>query len=395
MGKKAGELTLAEASLLAGLPQAPAYWDPYSNWEGAKRRQGVVLALMAEQGYITRAEAEAAKAQELVLQPLRLDIKAPHFVIWIQQTLEQDYGTEVLYRSGLRVYTTLDSNWQTIAEEEIRAHLATLQDQNVTDAALVAMQPKTGEILAMVGSADFNNAEIAGQINMAVRPRQPGSSIKPITYLTAFEKGWTPATLIWDVTTEFRDGAGNPYVPTNYDGKEHGPVLVRNALAQSLNIPAVKTLDYVGLPAMLDTARRMGIASLTRADYGLSLTLGGGEVTLLEMVGAYARPGQRRAESASRGHPPHRGFERGRALGVPGPGRGAGGQRAACLPDHGHPGRQQGPEHRFLAGTTLSCSHGRPPRRRARPTTTAMPGPWATRPSLWRACGWETQTTRR
>jgi len=287
-GKKAGELTLAEASLLAGLPQAPAYWDPYSNWEGAKRRQGVVLGLMAEQGYITGAEAEAAKAQELVLQPLQLNIKAPHFVIWVQQTLEQDYGTEVLYRSGLRVYTTLDSDWQTIAEEEVRSHLATLQDQNVTDAALVAVRPKTGEILAMVGSADFNNAEIAGQINMAVRPRQPGSSIKPITYLTAFEKGWTPATLIWDVTTEFRDGAGNPYVPGNYDGKEHGPVLVRNALAQSLNIPAVKTLDYVGLPAMLDTARRLGIASLTRADYGLSLTLGGGEVTLLEMVGAFA-----------------------------------------------------------------------------------------------------------
>jgi 1A family penicillin-binding protein len=289
-GKKAGELTLAEASLLAGLPQAPAYWDPYSNWEGAKRRQAVVLGLMAEQGYITAAEAEAAYAQELALQPVRLDIQAPHFVTWVQQTLEQDprYGTEVLYHTGLRVVTTLDSHWQEIAEEEIQAHLATLEGQNATDAALVAIRPGTGEILAMVGSADFNNADISGQINMAVRPRQPGSAIKPVTYITAFEKGWTPATLIWDIKTEFRDGAGNPYVPVNYDGKEHGPVLVRNALAQSLNVPAVKTLDYVGLPAMLDTARRLGITSLTRPDYGLSLTLGGGEVSLLEMVGAYA-----------------------------------------------------------------------------------------------------------
>ena len=287
-GKTAGELTLAEASFLAGLPQAPAYWDPYSNWEGAKRRQAAVLGLMAEEGYITTAEAEAAHAQELLLRPYQLDIKAPHFVIWVQQVLEESYGTEVLYRSGLRVYTTLDSSWQAIAEQEVQAHLATLQDQNANNGALVAMRPDTGEILAMVGSADFNNADIAGQINMALRPRQPGSSIKPIAYITALDKGWTAATLVWDVTTEFRDGAGNPYVPRNYDGKEHGPVLVRSALAQSLNIPAVKALDYVGLPSMLETARHMGITSLTRADYGLSLALGGGEVSLVEMVGAYA-----------------------------------------------------------------------------------------------------------
>jgi 1A family penicillin-binding protein len=287
-GKKAGDLTLAEASFLAGLPQAPAYWDPYSNWEGAKRRQGVVLDLMAEQGYIGRADAEAAKVQEVALQPVRLDLEAPHFVSWVQQKLEQEYGTEVLYRSGLRVVTTLDSGWQELGQQEVQAHLATLRDQNATDAALVALRPGTGEILAMVGSADFNNPDIAGQINMAVRPRQPGSAIKPVTYVSAFERGWTPATLIWDLTTEFRDGAGNPYVPVNYDGKEHGPVLLRNALAQSLNIPAVKTLDYVGLPAMLDTARRLGITTLTRPDYGLSLTLGGGEVSLLEMAGAYA-----------------------------------------------------------------------------------------------------------
>jgi 1A family penicillin-binding protein len=287
-GSDAADLTLAQAALLAGLPQAPAYWDPYTNWEGAKRRQAVVLDLMVEAGYITRAEAEAAKAEELKLQPMRLDVHAPHFVTWVQQLLEQKYGADVLYRSGLRVYTTLDSNMQAIAQEEAQAQLAKLKDQHATNAALVAIKPGTGEILAMLGSADFNNVDIDGQVNVALRPRQPGSSIKPVTYVTAFEKGWTPSTLLWDVQTEFRDALGRPYVPRNYDGKEHGPVLVRQALAQSLNVPAVKTLEFVGLPAMLDTAHRLGIASLNRPDYGLSLTLGGGDVTLLELTGAYA-----------------------------------------------------------------------------------------------------------
>jgi 1A family penicillin-binding protein len=287
-GTDAADLTLAQAAMLAGLPQAPAYWDPYSNWDGAKSRQAVVLDLMVEAGYITPADAEAAKAEKLELQPLRFDVQAPHFVTWVQQLLEQKYGADVLYRSGLQVYTTLDSRMQAIAQEEAQAHLAKLKGQHVTDAALVAIEPDTGEILAMLGSADFNNAEIAGQVNVALRPRQPGSSIKPVTYVTAFQKGWTPATLIWDVQTEFTDASGKPFYYKNYDGKEHGPVLVRRALAQSLNIPAVKTLQYVGLPAMLDTAHKLGIASLNRTDYGLSLTLGGGEVTLLEMTGAYA-----------------------------------------------------------------------------------------------------------
>jgi 1A family penicillin-binding protein len=285
--KEAGDLTLAEAAMLAGLPQAPAYWDPYTNWEGAKRRQAVVLDLMVEAGYISQSEAEAAKAEELRLQPLQLDVEAPHFVVWVQQLLEQKYGADVLYRSGLRVTTTLDSRLQAIAQEEAQAHLEKLQDRHATNASLVAMKPDTGEVLAMLGSADFNDAEIDGQVNVALRLRQPGSSIKPVTYVTAFEKGWTPATLIWDVETEFKDALGRPYVPRNYDGKEHGPVLVRQALAQSLNIPAVKTLDFVGLPAMLDTAHRLGIESLNRPDYGLSLTLGGGDVTLMELTGAY------------------------------------------------------------------------------------------------------------
>jgi hypothetical protein len=244
--------------------------------------------LMVQAGYISPAEAEAAKAEPLDLQPMRLDIEAPHFVTWVQQLLEQKYGADVLYRSGLRVTTTLDSDLQALAQQEAQAHLATLADRDASNAALVALRPDTGEVLAMLGSADFDDPAIDGQVNVALRLRQPGSSIKPVTYIAAFEKGWTPATLIWDVTTEFTDALGRPYVPRNYDGKERGPVLVRQALAQSLNIPAVKTLDFVGLPAMLDTARRLGIDSLNRPDYGLSLTLGGGDVTLLEMTGAYA-----------------------------------------------------------------------------------------------------------
>jgi 1A family penicillin-binding protein len=287
-GKQARDLTLAEATMLAGLPQAPAYWDPYTNWEGAKRRQAVVLDLMVEAGYITPAQSQAAKAEKLHLQPPRADVEAPHFVTWVQQLLEQKYGADVLYRSGLRVTTTLDSGLQALAQQEAKAHLANLQDRHATNAALVAMRPNTGEVLAMLGSADFHDPEIDGQVNVALRLRQPGSSIKPVTYIAAFEHGWTPATLIWDVPTEFTDALGRPYVPRNYDRKEHGPVLVRQALARSLNIPAVKTLDFVGLPAMLDTAHRLGIASLNRPDYGLSLTLGGGDVTLLEMTGAYA-----------------------------------------------------------------------------------------------------------
>jgi 1A family penicillin-binding protein len=287
-GKVAGDLTLAEASFLAGLPQAPAYWDPYSNFEGAKRRQAVVLRLMVEQGYISPAEADAAAAEEIVLRPRQFQVQAPHFVVWVQQLLEQKYGADVLYRSGLRVTTTLDTGLQDLAQEAVRAHLATLADRHATNAALVALQPATGEILAMLGSADFDDAEIDGQVNVSLRPRQPGSSIKPVNYVTAFEKGWTPATLVWDMKVEYTDAQGRPWSPRNYDGEERGPVLVREALARSLNIPAVKTLEFVGIPAMLDTAHRLGIASLDRTDYGLSLTLGGGDVTLLEMAGAYA-----------------------------------------------------------------------------------------------------------
>ncbi len=287
-GKSADQLSLAEAALLAGLPQAPALHDPYVNSDAAKKRQAVVLGLMVEAGYITPAQAEAARAEELEYVPQRFPIRAPHFVMYVRQLLEQKYGAETLYKGGLRVYTTLDPRLQAIAERVAEEHVETLAEQHVTNAALVALKPDTGEVLAMLGSVDFFDEEIDGQVNVALQLRQPGSSIKPVTYVAAFEKGWTPATLIWDVPTEFPDGANPPYKPKNYDDKFHGPVLLRTALGSSYNVPAVKALQFVGLPEMLAMAHRLGIASLNRPDYGLSLTLGGGDVTLFEMVGAYA-----------------------------------------------------------------------------------------------------------
>jgi len=292
-GKSARALSLAEASFLAGLPQSPAVYDPFTpdGRTEALRRHKDVLRLMVKQGDLTQPQAEAAAAQIAAHQftPPRSDSfqRAPHFVIYVRQLLEQQYGPAALYREGLKVYTTISPTLQTVAEQVAREQIARLKDKHVTNAALVALDAHTGEILAMLGSVDFNNREIDGQVNMAIRPRQPGSSIKPLTYVTAFQKGWTPATLLWDVPVTFTNSYGQVYPPKNYDGKFHGPVTVRSALANSYNIPAVKTLDYIGLPAFLDNARAFGITTLTRNDYWLALTLGGGEVPLIEMAGMY------------------------------------------------------------------------------------------------------------
>ena len=319
-GKSAADLTLAQAALLAGLPQAPSYYDPYTRlWkaDGApgpvKERQGIVLSLMVKHGAITPAQADAAWLEPLQLKPLQQTIqsKYPHFVQYARSQVEKTLGPELLAKGGLRIYTTLDARLQEIAQEEAAKQVKALAGQNAGNAALVALQPKTGEVLAMVGSADFFDEKIGGQINMAVSPRQPGSAIKPFTYLAAFEMPasvdvnvtaktgsqisaieppgyWTAATALMDVRTEFPDGANPPYAPTNYDEKEHGLVSVRSALANSYNIPAVKALEHTGLDRLKQMAARVGITTLTRPDYGLALTLGGGEVTLLELTGAYA-----------------------------------------------------------------------------------------------------------
>ncbi|MHB1318207.1 MAG: transglycosylase domain-containing protein, partial [Anaerolineae bacterium] len=289
-GKSVGDLTLPEASLLVGLLQAPALYDPYIDPQAALDRREIVLRLMLSEGYITLQQFDEASTTPMTLRPRQLDDvrEAPHWVEYVRAELEARFGAETLYRGGYNVYTTLDLDLQHTAEQVTRERIAGLRERNATNAALVAMDPRTGDILAMMGSVDFGNQDIGGQVNVATRLRQPGSSIKPITYLAAFERGWTPSTMVMDVKQSFPDGANPPYVPVNYDGQEFGPLSVYHALAGSRNIPAVATLNAVGLPSFLEVARRLGIESLTRQDYGLSLTLGGGEVTLLEMTGAYA-----------------------------------------------------------------------------------------------------------
>ena len=319
-GKSAGQLTLAEAAFLAGLPQAPSVYDIYTNRDVTLVRYQTVimgmLALSTERNciYVSNAPdqvcvegaAAASAIQDIKNQTFTPPItimRYPHWVQYIRTLLEDRFDPQTIYRSGFTVYTTLDPDMEDAAQQSVTAQVAALADKHVTDGALVAIKPSTGEILAMVGSPDFYNDANAGQINMAVSPtRQPGSSIKPFTYLAAFEKGWTASTLIWDVPSEFPPSGlpndPNPvYVPNNFDHKFHGPLTVREALANSYNIPAVKTLQFVGVyddpntpqkDGLTGMAERMGITSLTRDDYGLSLTLGGGEVSLLEMTGGYA-----------------------------------------------------------------------------------------------------------
>lgn len=287
-GKSALELTLPEAAMLAGLPQSPALHDPYLNPAGARARQATVLKLMIEAGFITPAQAQTAQAAELEFRDFNFQLKAPHFVSFVRQELERNIPPAYLYQAGLRVQTTLDPRLQAIAENEVLAQVQALANRHVTNGALVAMDVTTGQILAWVGSVDYQNEQIDGQVNIVTSPRQSGSTIKPLTYLAAFESlDWTPSTLIMDTPVEYPEGNGASYRPTNVDGQFHGPVSVRSALANSYNIPAVKTLEQVGVARLKEMAARLGLTTLTRDDYGLSLTLGSGEVPLLEMTGAY------------------------------------------------------------------------------------------------------------
>jgi penicillin-binding protein 1C len=318
-GTSARSLNLAQASFLAGLPQLPAIYDPYSNREAALARQEDVLLLMFQASqeqdciFVSNNQQEicidvgeaALASQELDDYEFKspdVQIRYPHWVNFVRSQLEEMYDPSVIYRSGFDVYTTLDPGLQDAAQKVVSEQVEALANKHVTNGALVLVRPSTGEILAMVGSADFYDESIDGQVNMAISPRQPGSSIKPLTYAAAFEKGWTASTLIWDVQSEFPpSGDPNdprpPYKPVNYDERFHGPVLLRSALANSYNVPAVKALEFVGIydnpntpeeDGLVAMARRLGITTLTRNDYGLSLTLGGGDVSLLEMTGAYA-----------------------------------------------------------------------------------------------------------
>ncbi len=297
-GKHASELTLAQSAYLAALPQAPTYYSPYgSHKDKLEERKNLVLRRMQDLGFITAEEFDTAKNETVQFLP-RSDhgIKAPHFVFYIRDYLEEKYGEQAI-EDGLRVTTTLDYDLQEKAEEIIkRGALENEKNFNASNAALTAVDPKTGQILVMVGSRDYFDKEIEGNFNITTAPRQPGSSFKPFVYATALKKGYTPNTVVFDLQTQFStacepgDFSDTPpcYSPENYDHVFRGPVTFRNALAQSINVPAVKVLYLAGIGASIQTAQNLGISTLTDPKrYGLTLVLGGGEVKLLEMVGAY------------------------------------------------------------------------------------------------------------
>ncbi len=305
-GKPAAELTQAEAALLAGIPQQPAYLNPYDDFDAAKARQRTVLDMMVRHGYLTQAEADALFDEPLELagdKGLAPNL-VPHFTQYVIEQMESELGEDYVRRAGFQIDTTLDLDMQQLAQQVVADKVAELQPvYDLSNAALVALKPGTAEVLAMVGSADFTDDAIAGQVNVALSRRQPGSAIKPILYAAAMENNLvSPASVLWDVPVTYTvglpqamggvsglSGEALTYRPQNYDETFRGPVTVRAALANSLNIPTVKLLDALGVESMLDTARAMGVVSLDQPSnwYGLSLTLGGGEVTLIDLVNAY------------------------------------------------------------------------------------------------------------
>ncbi len=298
-GKPAKELSLDESALLASVPQAPDRYSPYgTGTRGDNRsrlvvRQHYVLDMMAEEGYITKDEAEAAKAIKTLdkLKPKTYDsLKAPHFVLEVRRQLEEAYGLKRSEEGGFKVITTLDWAKQQVAEQEVVKGVdARGKAYKFTNAALVSLDPKTGQVLAMVGSKDFDNDEIKGKFNVILDgARQPGSSFKPIVYALAFARGYLPQTMLWDVDTVFRTDSGN-YSPRDYDFKQRGPLSMRMSLQNSLNTPAVKTLYLVGLGRVLDFTERLGYTTLSdRSNFGLSLALGAGEVRPIEHASTFA-----------------------------------------------------------------------------------------------------------
>ncbi|MBS1248949.1 MAG: Penicillin-binding protein 2D [Chloroflexi bacterium] len=296
-GKPAAELDVAESALLAGLPQAPSLYNPLLNPEAAQERQRVVLGLMEKEGFLTAEERELAEGEPLAFTASPYPMEAPHFVLWARAQVDDLLTPEDL-KSSLTVRTTLDLTWQHHAERAIQKHLQTIQEDksglghNVHNAALVALDTHTGAIRALVGSPDYFDQEIAGAVNMALTPRQPGSALKPFIYAAAFDPAqadpWTPSTMILDVPRNFTLQDGKSYAPKNYDNRFHGPVLVREALASSYNIPAVAALEHIGLETLYGLGADLGLSTLdAREESDLSLALGGDEVSLLELTAAY------------------------------------------------------------------------------------------------------------
>ncbi len=289
-GKPAKDLTLGEATILAAIPQRPTYFSPYgNNKDQLIIRQRYVLDSMVKLGYITKEQGEAAKQEKIIFKPLNESILAPHFVMYIKDILSEKYGEEFINQQGLKITTSLDLNKQKIAEEAVKQGIeANSAKYGFTNASLVSLDPKTGQVLAMVGSADYFNDAIDGQVNVSLRPRQPGSSFKPIVYAASFIKGYTPNTVLYDVVTNFDTTGANKYEPKNYNLKENGPVTIRKALAGSLNIPAVKATYLTGLDNIFKLTKELGYSTLEDKNrFGLSIVLGGAEVKLLEHADAY------------------------------------------------------------------------------------------------------------
>ena len=288
--KDVQDISLAQAAVLAALPKAPSYYSPYGSHRDALIiRQQYILDQMVETGYVAKDQAEAAKKEKLEFAVKRESIIAPHFVMYIKEKLSQELGAEYVETGGLKVITTLDLEKQKMAEDAVVAGVEKKGKQfGFRNAALISLDPASGQILAMVGSKDYFDTENDGNVNVTTSLRQPGSSIKPLVYLAALQKGYTPDTVLYDVDTIFKTETKD-YHPTNYDGKQHGPVTMRQALAGSLNIPAVKTLYLVGVQSMIDLLEMFGYTTFEdRSRFGLSLTLGGGEVRLIEHAAAYA-----------------------------------------------------------------------------------------------------------
>jgi len=287
--KSAKDLTLAEAASLAALPQAPSYYSPYgTHKDKLLARKDWVLDSLVEEGYVPEAKAEAAKLQELDFKNIPSSILAPHFVFYIRDLVAEKHGEQMLEEGGLKIITSLDMDQQRIAEQVIKDGVEkNIEKYNARNAALVAMNVDTGEITAMVGSANYFDEDNDGAVNVALRPRQPGSSFKPIVYSTAFTKGYSPSTILFDTLTNFK-AEPKDYEPHNYNEAYFGPVSIKKALAGSLNVPAVKTIYLTGVENVLNLAESMGYSTFEdRSRFGLSLVLGGGEVKLLDHVAGF------------------------------------------------------------------------------------------------------------
>lgn len=298
-GKDLENLTLAESAYLAGLPAAPSTYSPFgSRPEYGKYRQKDVLSRMVEDNYITSEEASRAYSEKLQFAKQLDKIIAPHFVTYTLSYLEKKYGQKLIQQGGLEVYTSLDPELQSALEDVVEKNVKKLENNNVTNGAAIITNPKTGEILAMVGSVNFWDIQNDGNVNVTISPRQPGSSIKPLMYAMALENGYTLSTIINDSPVSYNIIGQKAYSPKNYDGKFHGNVSLKIALASSYNVPAVKVLNTLGVTQFIEHASKMGISTWkNKPDYGLSVTLGAGEVKMTDMAvayGVFANGGYRR-----------------------------------------------------------------------------------------------------